>query len=503
MKEMKKHINKSLFLAALVSLSVAGCKKELDINTTPNQVTESNITAELIFPSALHNVGVQSTNAYGWLNNWIGYWSPSGAFAPSTEESSYNITSTFQENKWSGIYNTLYDLKTVERKAEETGEEFYRGASIILQSHLYQNLVDLYGNVPYSEAFNPDIRTPAYDNAENIYADLQVRLDTAVNIMKGAESSERIGTADIMFGGSTELWTKLANTLKLRILIRLSEVDANPSAELAKIKTNGGVLQAGESAEVNPGYVNSTNKQNPFYAAYGFTPAGVEANNYYRANNYFLTILKNVNDPRLGYFFAEAKTPTNPNNPYVGTTYGALPDDNLNGEKTSNIGPGLAEDPEQSQWVLTSVESLFLQAEAVAMGWDVGFAGTAEQAYEEAVTESFVWLGVEDAEGEAADYLDDAGSWANAGGSASEQINFIVRQKYIALGGITPLEAWNDYRRLGVPSDLPLSQHPSRTSTSLPVRLLYPSREVAVNSESVRAQGSINQFTSRIFWDVN
>jgi hypothetical protein len=500
---MKKHINKSLFFATLVSLSVAGCRKQLDINTTPNQVTESNITAELILPNALHGVGVQTANAYGWLSNWMGYWSPSGAFAPSTEESSYNITSTFQENKWAGIYNVLFDLDAVEKKAAAEGEEFYRGVAIIMKAHLYQNLVDLYGNVPYTQAFNPEFRTPAYDKAEDIYADLQVRLDTAVTIMKAAEVSERNAATDIVFGGDAELWTKLANTIKLRILIRLSEVNPNPAAELAKIQANGGVLQSGESAEANPLYVNSAGKQNPFYAAYGLTPAGTEANNFYRANNYFLGILKQGNDPRLGYFFAEAKTPTNPSNPYVGTTYGRLPDDNLNGEKTSNIGPGLAKSPEQGQWIVTSVESLFLQAEAVARGWNVGYAGTTKEAYEEAVNESFLWLDVEDAEDAAADYLADAGDWADAGASVTDQVKFIVRQKYIALGGINPLEAWNDYRRLGVPSNLPLSEHPSRTSTTLPVRLLYPSREVAVNADNVRAQGSINQFTSRIFWDAN
>jgi hypothetical protein len=122
-----------------------------------------------------------------------------------------------------------------------------------------------------------------------------------------------------------------------------------------------------------------------------------------------------------------------------------------------------------------------------------------------AVTESFVWLGVANATTAATTYMTNTANanWANAGATTMDRVKFIAFQKYIALGGLNPLEAWNDYRRLGVPTNLPLSVHPSRTATSLPVRLLYPSREVAVNAASVQAQGSISQFTSRIFWDVN
>src|SRR5688572_11900007 len=110
---MKRTINKVIFFALLLSTGLVGCEKELDINTNPNQASEESVTADLILPNALHNVGVQTANGYGWLANWMGYWSASGSFNPSTEESSYNITNTFQEGKWAGIYNTLFDLHKV------------------------------------------------------------------------------------------------------------------------------------------------------------------------------------------------------------------------------------------------------------------------------------------------------------------------------------------------------------------------------------------------------
>jgi hypothetical protein len=304
-----------------------------------------------------------------------------------------------------------------------------------------------------------------------------------------------------MFQGNTAKWTRFANTLKLRLLIRQSQIPGfNPSTEIAKILANGGVLQSGESASVNPGYVNEANKQNPFYASYGLTPAGAIASEIVRANNYILTVYKNTSDPRISRFFKPAATPTNTNDPYVGTVYGSPSNDAFNGQKTSTLGPGLNVSASQAQWILTSVESLFLYAEAVARGW---IPGDAKSAYENAVRESFIWLAVPNAVTAANTYMANNASanWTNAGTTVLDRVKFIVYQKYLSLTSINSLEAWSDYRRLGVPSNVPLSVNPGRIGSGLPVRLLYPTTESAVNSANV--PGSINQFTSRIFWDVD
>jgi hypothetical protein len=496
---MKHSIYKLILPVALLSAGLAGCKKQLDINKNPNAVTESNITAELILPNALSNTGAQTALGYGWLANWIGYWSPSGSYNPNTEESTYNITSSFQETKWANVYNALFDLDAAEQKARAKGQSYMQAMAMIAKAHLFQNLVDLYGNIPYSQAFKPfEFPTPMYDKGEDVYASLQAKLDTAINLLSSASVSSVDEKVDIVYHGDAELWTKFANTIKLRMLIRMSQINSNPTAELAKITAHGGVLSFDESAAANPGYVNDANKQSPFYGAYGLTPSGNQANEYYRANAYIINVLRNGADPRLGYFFKPAATPLNPAVPYVGTVYGKDPDVNFNGDRTSNIGAGLVKSFDQDQWIITSVESMFLEAEAVARGW---LPGDPQEAYENAVYESFFWLGVEDAENEAAAYLETAGAnWANAGASVDSRVKFIVRQKYIALIGINPLEAWNDYRRLGVPADVPLSVNPARGSRVIPLRLIYPSAEFAVNSANVQAQGNITPNTP-VFWD--
>ena len=237
---MKKATFKFILFASALSIGIAGCKRELDINKNPNTVTESNITPALILPNALHNVGVQTANGYGWLSNWIGHWSPSGSYNPNTEESTYNITSSFQETRWANVYNALFDLDVIENKSIASEDTFYRAIAMTMKAHLFQNLVDLYGNVPYKQAFKSlEFPSPAYDKAEDIYADLQLKLDTAIRLMETAPIGDAEAHVDIVFGGDTDLWIKLANTLKLRMLIRLSEVNPNPTAEIAKIVAKG------------------------------------------------------------------------------------------------------------------------------------------------------------------------------------------------------------------------------------------------------------------------
>jgi hypothetical protein len=491
----------------LLNFAISSCKKGFfDINQNPNQVTEDKLTSELILPSSLHLSGAATAN-FRFLNRWMGYWSYNPTFNLDPEEVTYNVTTTFPEfvAMWNGYYDALFDLHTIEEKALDENVPFYAGIAKVMKARLFQDLVDAFGNVPYSETFKTkEFATPKYDKGEDIYKDLLVVLDSAISIFKNKPVPSKASSVDIMYQGNSELWIKLANTIRLRLLTRQSQLAGfNPAAELAKITANGGVLMSGETADVNPGYENAVGKQNPFYANFGFTVTGTEPSrgSNVRANNYLLNILKNTNDSRISRIYRPAAIPVNPLNPFVGTTYGAPPDASLSGSNVSYVGSGLSASSNQNQWITTSVESMFLFAEAVVRGW---LPGDGQTAYENAVRESFIWLGVPNAVSQANTYManNSNANWSNAGTTVAEKVKFIAFQKYIALAGINPLEAWNDYKRLGVPSPAPLSVHPGRVGSDLPIRFLYPSTEYAVNAGSVLAQGSINQFTSKVFWDL-
>jgi hypothetical protein len=149
---------------------------------------------------------------------------------------------------------------------------------------------------------------------------------------------------------------------------------------------------------------------------------------------------------------------------------------------------------------MPSFESLFLKAEAIARGW---MPGDAKTAFEDAITESFVWLNVPDAQNAAASYIadnPDIADWSNAGTTADDRDRFVVFQKYIAMCCIDPREAWADERRLHfLPAGF-ISVNPNRISNTLPLRLLYPQSEYTTNGENVLKEGTINQFTTKIFW---
>ena len=491
------NINRRICVAVLALTIVGtGCSKTfLDVNEDPNRATDNNMTAELIFPQAAHSVGARlASGNLQFIQNWMGYMSASGDFAIQQDETTYNIDFSFGDNLWQNNYNVLFDLYLTKQKAQAIGDSVLAGASMILSARLFQDMVDIYGSVPYSQAFQTSVYPlPAYDKGEEVYAALQKSLDTAVIYMK-ASARSNFATIDVVNAGNKTLWTKFANTLKLRMLIRQSQMPGfNPSAEIAKIQINGGVLQPGENIDVNPGYLNEVNKQSPFYATYGKTPTGAEASTSTRANDYIVTLLSSTSDPRVERFF----NPPAAGGAITGTVYGRA-SGNPDGAHSSTMGPGVANSAAQNQWIFPAFESLFLEAEAKARGW---LAGDAQTTYESAVTESFVFLKVPDSLNAARDYLDNVAiaEWANAGSSALDQAKFITYQKYIALCGIDPVEAWSDLRRLNMlPDNGYISVNSTRTS--IPVRLLYPQSEYTTNGNNVRAQGDINQFTSKIFW---
>jgi hypothetical protein len=493
------NINRRICGAVLaVIVACTGCKKTfLDVNEDPNRVTDQNITAELIFPQAAAGVGSRlASGNLGFLQNWMGYMSASGDFAIQQDETSYNVDFSFGDALWQNNYSVLFDLYLTKQKALAVNDSVLAGAAMILSARLFQDLVDIYGNIPYSQAFQTNLyRQPAYDKGQDVYNALQLSLDTAVMYM-GTTAKSTFKTVDIVNGGDKSLWIKFANTLKLRMLIRQSQVSGfNPTAELTKIQNNGGVLQAGDDIDENPGYVNETNKQSPFYANYGLTPTGADANTSTRGNDYFITLLENTGDPREERFYAAPSA----GGGITGTVYG-LAAGNPDGAHSSKMGPGLLSSASQNQWIFPSFESLFLLAEAQVRGW---LPGDAQTTYEQAVTQSFVWLGVPNATTDAQSYLANAdiANWANSGSTALDKAKFITYQKYIALCGIDPVEAWSDLRRLNmIPDKGYISVNPARLSNSLPVRLLYPQSEYTTNGENVRAQGTVNQFTSKIFW---
>lgn len=531
-------------VAALAAFMATGCSKnKFNINRNQNQPTDSSVTYDVVLPSALHASGSIIATQWGPIQNWMGYWARSGTYAPNVLEETYQITTGFGNGIWNNCYDNNYDYQIVQTKAKSAGGGFYEGIARIMKAHNFQILVDVYGNVPYSQALkgggNP---TPSYDNGLAIYQDLFRQVDTAINLIEAAvvtsdNANKNIQTNDIIFGGDKGKWIRFANTLKLRWLIHCYAVAAiNKPAEIARINAKldpstgqpYGYLQAGEDVQVQPGY--KADRPNPFYNVYIATTSGVQsANNvYYRANKWGIDYYAWNGDPRRARFYVAGS------NGLVGVQYG-LPPVTTNAAPTlAGIGPGVGKTNSSPQAIMIAAESFFLQAEARQRNI-ITTGPTAAALLTSAITESFRYVGATGAASYIAgnaSYPDvDINGVAQGTGGPVGGLFTILSQKWFALNATNTLEIWTDYRRVpytevatniiatpaanDAPNDRfvygdggafdpgpPISVSPQNTSTKIPVRYLYPQSEYNYNAANVGAQGTIDRYT-RIFWDLN
>lgn len=451
----------------------------------------------------------------------MGYWARSGDFQAITDEETYQFTTGFQNVVWNDLYYNATNYDVMVKRSQSTGQGFYEAIGRIMKSHAFQMIVDIYGDVPYSQAFQGSANpTPAYDNGIDIYRDLFRQLDTAIALLKGpsAEASlnPEIGTSDIVYGGNATRWIKFANTLKLRMIVHVHETPGfDIAGEMAKITAEGtGYLGTGESAHLNPGF--SATKPNPYYRTYVQDAAGTQVNTIVRANEYAIDYYSYDGDQRINRFYVPG------NQGQRGVPYGQPANPDFAGQTLSTVnGPGLLPQGAASRaWILTSVESFFLQAEARQRGF-ITTGPTAQALLNTAIDESFIWLGLTATA--AANYRAFNTGYSDVDYAVStNKIWTIIMQKWFALNSIATYEVWTDYRRIningqghfvtggngfggtpiGFPEGPPISVWPANTSDEIPVRLLYPQAEYNYNAANVAAEGNINQFTSRIFWDI-
>ncbi|HMD00542.1 MAG TPA: SusD/RagB family nutrient-binding outer membrane lipoprotein, partial [Ferruginibacter sp.] len=352
-------------IVILATLFLAACSNGYyDVNTNPNQST--NASVDLVLSNALKTTAAQQVTGYSVLSEWMNYWSPSGSYAISSSDgSSYKETTDFADNNgmWTNLYNNLEDYQYIETTATANNQYFYTGAAKVMKAYVYQQLVDMFNNVPYTQALQGAANlTPKYDNGKDIYEALSTDLGNAVTLF---QRSDAVGSAtqDVLFGGNNSNWAKFANTLRLRILMRQTEIPGRAAyiqAEINKIIANGAGFLTTDAA-VNPGYTNSTGKQNPFWA-FSINTAGTYTQDFWRAAQYTITFSQAHNDPRYTRWYAPTNTGA-----YVGTTLGAS--GNPVGSASSTFGPGVLKSVSQSAVIMSAAESYFLQAEAILRGF--------------------------------------------------------------------------------------------------------------------------------------
>lgn len=530
---------------AVVSLGVilvagSGCKKFVDANQDLNNNTSTR--SDYVMTGALATTyrNQVSTNVTIVPGTWTGVYAHSTSFTGGGNEKTYEYTAS-DFNAFTGLYDNLNDYQYVINNADKEGFGFWKDPANVMQCYVYQELVDMYGDVPYTQALQGiNNFTPAYTKAQTIYEDLVDRLDSAMDRMTRTTwpTSADFTVQDVYFSLNKTRWIQFANTLKLRILMRQSFMggtrDAYIQSKLATRLSNGFIDQ---NVLVTPGYLTITGKLNPFYENFGYNTINNPTTNYqYRKMNaVIINWLKNSGGSAdtfrlqslaypIGTSFNTAVTAATSITGGTATVanYTGIPLGVGSGFATASsspIGPFQIQVPlgTRAGMMMLLAEAKFLQAE-YTQRYGVTFGGqSAQTLFQDGILAHFRTIANPSTAGNAANagdafavrYYSRTGTnskwvnWAQAV-TAGTQIQAILIQKWVSLTHINGLEQWSEYRKTsgsaqpGVPASVRTT---ALTSNPEPARYVYPQIEYDVNGNNVPQ--NIDRFTSKLFWDVN
>ena len=402
---------------------------------------------------------------------------------------------------WNAVYDNMRDVNNILINSEQNNLPNYKGVGLILRSWMFSLATDAYGDVPYTEALNgkEGVFFPRYDTQESIYDGMLADLEEANTLLTGALPV----SGDIIYGGDVQGWRKLANSLRVRYLMRISD-RRDVSAELAEIVDNPDEYPIFTSNDDHAVYTYQSEAPNQFPL---FTYR-IGSFNEFRASKTLVDQLKATNDPRLYIFVrptpATEATPTTADDEYVGIPNGMADVEALtyNGgpEFQSRVGPLFFEQANTPLGIqvakgviMTYAELQFLLAEAAERSLISGNAGTY---YMNGINASFSFY----------DLMPEASYLSQPEvaytGTEEELLEKIGTQKWISLF-FQGLEAWFEWKRTGYPAILPAVDN--QNDDKIPVRFIYPIIEQSLNGENradaVTRQGP-DDINSRVWWDT-
>ena len=459
---------KKIYILTLGCLLTAfsGCKKFVDVNQNPNSPTD---VSEALILSPVE-VSISSSLFAGNVSNIVlQYMQVMALNQTYPNTGTYLMYNTDINGDWITVYSTeLNNLVSLTKKATANGNFKYAGISKILTAYTLGTATDLWGDLPYSEAFQGVGKLqPKYDPQQDIYTSIQGLLDEAI-----ADIAKNSGTApaadDLYYNGDMAKWTKLAYTLKARYYMHLTKAPGYTAAaqsQLALTALQNGMASTGDDLKMT--YTGSAGTENPWQQNF------ISASTIVLSST-FVNGFTTRNDPRLTKMVAPA-TETGLYNGRVIGTEGI-------GSLESYSRPGAYYGSSSSfTYLITYEEALFLKAEAT---YRVSGAAAASPIYQQAVTTHMDRLGITSAASSA--YL------ASRALTTGNALQLIIEEKGIS--NFLSMETWTDWRRTGNP---PLTKVINALS-EIPRRILYPQVEQIANPQAVQAA----KLTDRVWWDA-
>ncbi|HIX75600.1 MAG TPA: SusD/RagB family nutrient-binding outer membrane lipoprotein [Candidatus Parabacteroides intestinipullorum] len=543
-------MKKFLVYMACATAAVMGstsCSDFGDVNIDPEHLNEGNVPLEMLFTNAQHQALGSDWDVWRngciyaaqWMNhvasfNWQGY-------------AMYQWSDGYSAAYWDGVYSgdrgAIRDVTNVLMQwKEDPAHEIDYQIARIMRVYVMHRMTDLYGDIPYTQAGQPrEYSYPVYDRQQDIYMDMLNQLNEAQAALKGAGTAP-MSSHDVYYQGNTDKWAKFANSLMLRIAMRMTKVDPATAETWVKTAVNNGLFASNEDNAMllHTNAVTTNDTSEPYAKIYAHEDRG----NFF-VNKFFIDMLKETKDPRLSLIATVCEDPRisvqEGSNFQYGNTDPEVQqgfDDGFDDDKTSDwfIGnqPGYEafkdqeyldsyrskystinrytySNPTSPTFICTYAQTQLLLAEAALRGWVSGSAQTYYENGVRAAMEQFA-------------QFPNATALYNQYLTADAVNQYLAENPFDAAKGYEQIntqywincfcdeyETFANWRRSGYPEMDPAwdPAHPytnSDTGGTIPRRFRYPSTESSVNmanyNEAVGRLNNGDRFTSRVWWDV-
>lgn len=511
---MKRIINIK-FLTALAVLFVvaSSCTKDFEtINTDPNNPSTELAAPDMLLTNIIESATDRTHEMF--LGHEMGNcWVQHMAKVQYTDEDRYIFRAGVVNNTWSSFYaSSGMDITTLYKVADARKNDNYKGIAMVMKVYVTSMLTDLFGDVPYTEAWRAGVAdggivSPKYDTQASIYHDIVKKLDTANTLLDPA--GKEIG-GDILFGGDIAKWKMFANSMRLRLLLRMQAKDvAYVTAEMTKMVADPAKYPVFESNDDNAQlvYLGSAPNNNP-----------INENR------------KTRDDHRVSATIIDIQWTNNPNMDYRVTVYANLPSAHPtgwvglpNGLTSSKAlaykGNGLTQTSKIGNYftaascpgvLMSYAELQFILAEGVERNLITGAPKTAEEYYtagifgsynqyaDDIVANTESLMGITATIDELADdYMVNGG----AGWDSENALEIIATERWLATFE-QGLQSWFEWRRTGFPVLVPAED--GANAGKIPVRVPYPTDDVATNPANYKAavatQGA-DDLNTRVWWN--
>lgn len=516
-------LNKFYLFKAFLLLTIAGlfcisCTKDFtEINTPKNSLIMNESLIGQAFAEA--QWGTLSGQYQVGQNLFADIYSQYFA----TTHPNFNSDQFMEVAAWTNIrFNYFYgsvapQLFQVEEITKEKSMAVENAIVKIWRVEAYHRESDYFGPIMYTQFGNGKTSVP-YDSQESVYKSFFITLDEAVEVLKQNQTAVAFGRDDLVYNGSVAKWLVLANSLRLRLAMRISYVEPDLAKTEAEKAVSAGVMTSNAD---NAGVLSTINNLNGL-ATWTYI-------NEFRASASIISALIGYADPRLSEYFNEAGNRLGGNGGYHGLRNGLPAAEKAGGIRNNENSfvdkkwlPIIDGGSNLPSPVMSAAEVYFLRAEGALRNWNMG--GTARELYEEGIRTSLKqWTTASDTEIDA--YINSNNTPAalndkwnspamtdipvayQEGGSFETRLEQIITQKWI---GLYPQgrEAWAERRRTGYPRGYAIinSLNPDIPTNGLMRRLMLTTGEISTNGKAVENArtllGGADNNTTRLWWDT-